>query len=216
MDDDNSKSLDRNEFKKAVTDFRVEIPLDQIDTIFNAFDLNRDGTIDYDEFVRMIKGDLNPNRLALVKKAFTKLDKDGSGIVDIDDIKDVYNASRHPDVLAGKKTKDQILVEFLETFEMHHNIQNGEQADGRITMNEFIEYYTNISASLDNDEYFAIMMNNSWNLSGDASSYKKFDKGWASQSPEKKNQYVGAPHTGYTAGQATEKMVIQKSGMTSQ
>jgi Ca2+-binding EF-hand superfamily protein len=70
MDDDNSKSLDRNEFRKAIRDFKIEIPDDYIDTIFNAFDLNRDGTIDYDEFLRIIRGDLNPNRLALVKKAF--------------------------------------------------------------------------------------------------------------------------------------------------
>jgi hypothetical protein len=58
-------------------------------------------------------------------------------------------------------------------------------------MDEFVEYYTNISASLDNDEYFALMMNSSWNLSGDANSYKKVEKGWANASPEKKNQYVG-------------------------
>lgn len=66
FDDDNSKSLDRNEFKKAISDFRIEIPPEFTDTIFNAFDLNRDGTIDYDEFVRIIRGDLTPNRLALV------------------------------------------------------------------------------------------------------------------------------------------------------
>jgi len=46
-------------------------------------------------------------------------------VLDINDIKDSYNASKHPDVLSGKKTKDQILVEFLETFEQHHNILNG-------------------------------------------------------------------------------------------
>lgn len=125
IDDDNSKSLDKQEFKKAVQDFRVEIPQEHINTIFNAFDINRDGTIDYDEFVRIIRGDLTPNRLALVKKAYNKLDKDGSGIVDIEDIKDVYNTSKHPDFISGKKTKDQILVEFLETFEMHHNVMNG-------------------------------------------------------------------------------------------
>lgn len=77
---------------------------------------------------------------------------------------------------------------------MHHNIQNGERADGRITLDEFIEYYTNISASIDNDEYFALMMNSSWNLSGDANSYKKYDKSWANQSPEKKNAFAGQPH----------------------
>jgi hypothetical protein len=32
------------------------------------------------------------------------------------DIKGVYNASRHPDVIAGKKTEEEILYEFLQTF----------------------------------------------------------------------------------------------------
>lgn len=48
---------------------------------------------------------------------------------------------------------------------------NGSRADGQITLEEFVEYYTNISASIDLDEYFALMMNNSWNLSGDATTY---------------------------------------------
>jgi len=215
MDDDNSKSLDMNEFKKAVHDFRIEIPDDYIQTIFNAFDINKDGTIDYDEFVRIIRGDLTPPRMALVKKAYIKLDKDGSGIVDIEDIKDVYNTSKHPDVISGKKSRDQVLVEFLETFEMHHNVMHGTQADGMITLEEFIEYYTNISASLDNDEYFALMMNNSWNLSGDANPYKKQEKGWSNASPEKKNQFAGEPHKGYNKGADSNKMVVQRSGMMS-
>ena len=62
--------MDKQEFRKAVRDFKVEIPDEHIDTIFSAFDLNRDGTIDYDEFLRIIRGDLTPPRLALVKKAF--------------------------------------------------------------------------------------------------------------------------------------------------
>ena len=61
---------------------------------------------------------------------------------------------------------------------MHHSILHGGRPDGIVTEDEFIEYYTNISASLDNDEYFALMMNNSWNLSGDANPYKKKEKGW--------------------------------------
>ena len=93
--------------------------------MFNAFDLNRDGTIDYNEFLRIIRGDLTPGRLALVRRAYSKLDRDGSGIVDINDIKEVYNASKHPDVMSGKKSESQIFTEFLETFETHHNIMNG-------------------------------------------------------------------------------------------
>lgn len=130
-----------------------------------------------------------------MRKAFQKLDRDGSGIVDIDDIRDVYNASKHPDVISGKKTESQIFNEFLETFETHHSIMNGNQADGKVTLDEFVEYYTNVSASIDNDEYFALMMNNSWNLNGDANTYKKYPKGWGNYSPEQKNNaFVGEPH----------------------
>lgn len=177
--------------------------------------MNRDGTISYDEFLRIIRGDLNKNRLTLVKKAFDKLDRNRNGVVELDDIRDVYNASKHPDVLAGRKTPDQVLVEFLETFETHHNIRNDGRNDGEVTQDEFIEYYTNISASIDNDEYFAIMMNNSWNLSGDANTYKKQEKGWANQSPVRNNAFVGQPHQGYKQGQDTTNMVAQRSGMVS-
>ena len=32
----------------------------------------------------------------------------------------VYSAKTHPDVLAGKKSEEEILGEFLDTFEVHH------------------------------------------------------------------------------------------------
>ena len=62
-------------------------------------------------------------------------------------------------------------MEFLETFETHHNIRVQGQNDSRIDLEEFTEYYANISASIDNDDYFALMMNNSWNIKGDAATY---------------------------------------------
>jgi hypothetical protein len=120
----------------------------------------------------------------LVEKAFRKIDKDSSGFIEVDDIKDTYNASKHPDVIQGRKTENQILMEFLETFEMHHNIKHQQDRDSRITMEEFLEYYTNISVSIDHDDYFALMMNNSWNLKGDAQTYQKYEKGWANKDEE--------------------------------
>ena len=48
-------------------------------------------------------------RKKIVLQAFKKLDKDGNGWVDINDIRGVYNAQKHPDVISGKKTEDMIL-----------------------------------------------------------------------------------------------------------
>lgn len=71
--------------------------------------------------------------------------------MDINDIKNYYNCKRHPDVISGKKTEEDVLMEFLETFEVHHNTCNSQAPDHIVTKEEFEEYYANISASCDND-----------------------------------------------------------------
>jgi hypothetical protein len=82
-------------------------------------------------------------------------------------------------VKSGKKTEDEILMEFLETFEDHFcSMQGHEDArDGTITMEEWLEYYNNISMSIDKDDYFAVMMNSTWNLDGS----KVTKKGWGGE-----------------------------------
>ncbi len=94
---------------------------------------------------------MNSFRKKIVQAAFQKIDKDGSGILDLNDIKGVYNARNHPEVRSGKKTEDEILGEFLETFEAHHSMNGGGSRDQRVTPVEFEEYYNNVSASIDND-----------------------------------------------------------------
>jgi hypothetical protein len=36
--------------------------------------------------------------------------------------------------------------------------------DGKVTLNEFMDYYSNVSASIDDDQYFQLMITNAWNL----------------------------------------------------
>ncbi len=40
-----------------------------------------------------------------MERAFKKLDKDGSGVVEVSDLEDVYNAKKHPAVVEGRKTE---------------------------------------------------------------------------------------------------------------
>lgn len=60
---------------------------------------------------------MNNFRRNLCEKAFRIMDRDKSGVLNIDDIKGVYNAKFHPDVKQGKKTEEEVLGEFLDTFE---------------------------------------------------------------------------------------------------
>lgn len=106
MDDDGSKNISVYEFSKACRDFKVGINEENVPLLFGLFDTNRDGVLNVDEFLMAIRGELSPARRALVEKVFRKLDRDGSGVIDIDDVRQIYNASKHPDVLQGKKTEE--------------------------------------------------------------------------------------------------------------
>lgn len=176
-DDDNSKNLDMSEFKKAVRDFRVGLSDSDSEKLFRIFDRDRSGSIDYEEFLRGVRGEMNQFRVNLCKKAFTIMDKDRSGVLNLDDIKQSYNAKMHPDVKAGKKTEDDVLLEFLDTFEMHYGLSHENSRDGQISMDEWVEYYNNVSMSIDDDKYFELMMNSAWNL--DNSRVTK--KGWGGE-----------------------------------
>ena len=176
MDDNHSMSLDKFEFSKAMSDYMLGFSEGEIQTLFAHMDYDRSGLLEYDEFLRMIRGPMNNTRKAIVMRAFDVMDKDGSGMIDINDIRGVYKADKHPDVMAGKKTEQQVLSEFLETFETAHSMRNQNTPDHIVSKEEWVEYYNNVSASIDRDDYFALMMNNAWNLDGSMDVNKK--KGW--------------------------------------
>lgn len=178
-DDNGSGSLDTGEFKKAMHDFRIGLAPKQVTLAFRLFDRDGSGEISFDEFLRSVRGKMNPTRAAVAKKAYTIMDSDGSGQVDINDIRQTYNAKQHPDVKAGKKTEDEILGEFLDTFEDHFcDMPGNEDArDGKISMDEWLEYYANVSMSIDRDDYFEAMMNSAWNMDGK----KTTKKGWGGE-----------------------------------
>lgn len=177
------KTVSATEFSQAVKDFKIQLTADDVTFIFNQFDRNKDGRLDYDEFLRGVRGEMNSQRRGLAERAFTVLDTNGNGVITIGDIAQTYSAKKHPAVIEGRKTEEQVLSEFLETFETHHNLMSGGKADANVTLEEFIEYYNNVSASIDDDAYFAQVMDSSWNLSGQAATYQQQQEGWTNQRP---------------------------------
>jgi Ca2+-binding EF-hand superfamily protein len=176
-DDDNSKALSVDEFKNAIHDFRVGLNESDTARLFKIFDRDHSGSIDYEEFLRGVRGEMNEFRTSIAMLAFNIMDCDKSGVIDINDIRSKYNAKMHPDVKSGKKTEDEILFEFIDTFEKHHSDNVEDIKDGRVSKSEWKEYYNNVSMSIDTDEYFETMMNNAWKLKGN----DKVKKGWGGQ-----------------------------------
>ena len=159
IDRDRNNSVDPTEFKYAMRDYGIPISDDEVSAVVKYFDTNRDGKISFDEFLRAVRGDLNDRRVQMVHMAYNVLDKSGDGLVTIADIMDIYDASYHPDFTSGRKTKEEVLREFMTVWETH-------KKDGIVTKEEFEDYYKDISASIDSDDYFELMIRNAWHIAG--------------------------------------------------
>lgn len=79
------------------------------------------------------------------------------GLVKLDDIAKIYDVSKHPEVLSGQKQPLEIYKDFMSMWDT-------QVADGIVTFEEFLDYFRDVSASIDSDEYFAVMMQNSWKI----------------------------------------------------
>jgi Ca2+-binding EF-hand superfamily protein len=160
MDDSGDGELQFSEFKKAMKEMEFDMNDKDLTQIFRHFDADGGGTVSYEEFIQGIRDPLNERRKDLIRQAFKQIDKDGSGVIEAHEVAGAYDASKHPEVMSGRKTEKQVLEEFLSTFDV------GGVVDGAVTEQEFMNYYHNISANIFNEDYFELMIRNAWHISG--------------------------------------------------
>lgn len=159
MDDNRNGILSFEELQTGLNDYGLRLHDDEVDELIAAIDKDGAGRINYDEFLLAVRGDINPRRRKMIEMAYNVLDRDGSGLVTVDDIAGRYSINYDPDVLTGRMTEESCLERFLGQFE-------GVEKDGCVTRDEFIEYYKNCSASIDDDDYFELMIRNAWHIPG--------------------------------------------------
>ena len=172
FDENKSNKLKRKDFHKYLDDYRFNIPANIEKQLFDTFDHKKSGTINYDEFILTIIGKMNDFRTQIVEKVFEKLDKEKKGRVPYDVIRENYNVDKHPEVLSGKRTKQEVLSRFIDLFEYHFNLLNSNKEIDSASLKDFIEFYNYISIFIDNDKYFENIMARIWGL-GNTENYGK-------------------------------------------
>ncbi|XP_074643166.1 calcyphosin-like protein [Tubulanus polymorphus] len=158
MDDNNDKRLTIQELQNGIHDYGLKLDKDEIGELFAMLDADGSGSLIFDEFLVALRPPMNQRRLNLINAAFDKLDKTGDGVVTVKDLKGVYNVRHHPKYVNGEWTENECLENFLHTFDTPND------KDGKITREEFVNYYAGVSASIDDDPYFDLMMRNAWKL----------------------------------------------------
>ncbi|EEB16065.1 calcyphosin, putative [Pediculus humanus corporis] len=158
MDDDGNKSLNLKEFVTGMNHTQIGLTEDEAKEIFKRFDTNNSGSINMDEFLKAIRPPMSQSRMKLIKEAFVKMDKTGDGVITGEDLKNSFCVKSYSKYLSGEETEDQIFQKFLANFEKDNT------KDGKVTEEEFINYYAGVSASIDEDIYFDLMMRKAYTL----------------------------------------------------
>ena len=90
--------------------------------------------------------------------AFASFEKDQWDRVTLKTIAKHYDVSMHPGVLQGKIAPTEALYEFMKKWD--------KDGDHTVTEEEFVDYYEWVSPSIDNDDYFELMIRNAWHING--------------------------------------------------
>ena len=126
FDKNGDGKLSMQEVKEGYLEHYGKVMSDEeVETMFNAVDTDRSGFIDYSEFVVAA---MNENQLTTNEKlqaAFKMFDKDGSGIISPEEIKDVLS-------FGGTNALSKEAIEAIVK-------QVDENGDGEISFEEFVD-----------------------------------------------------------------------------
>mmetsp|Transcript_27942 Transcript_27942/g.64489 ORF Transcript_27942/g.64489 Transcript_27942/m.64489 type:complete len:326 (+) Transcript_27942:71-1048(+) len=158
-DEDGSNKLSTEEFKRGLKHYGLEMSQMDMAELLKVVDKDQSGKLTFTELLEAMRGPLDKRRLDLIDMAFKVMDRNGNGVITLEDIKASFNTKFDADVLSGKMSSDDALAKFLSQFDTL-------QSDGKVTVEEFREYYKNVSASIDDDDYFELMIRNAWHIPG--------------------------------------------------
>ena len=167
----NLSKITFNDFLNVFEIQHINLPSQDIKNIFNTFiSKNNKNYLDFSAFIRNYKQELNENKLSCVEQAFSNLDTNENDKVPLNLIKKLFKADKHPDVLNGLKKEEEIILEFLDCFNINYEIlsldskiNNDINSQRIIDFEIFANFYEYVSFIYPNDKEFENVVNLSWN-----------------------------------------------------
>ena len=127
-------------------------------------------SINFDKMMKDLRGNLHNVRKIIVEDVYEKISKKFNNRINLSSFLNLFNVKKHPYSINGKFTEDIIFNDFCNSFKILHqyyfkkkinqiiNFGNNNQFHDMeqllIYLDEFIEYFENISLFIDNDEDF--------------------------------------------------------------
>ena len=169
VDQSKSNGIDIDEFVSVIDnlfkDNENKFSMDEIQTIFNVYDIQESGVMEYQKFISdLLKlKSMSKYRKNHLETIFNHLDFEGKRALDINYLTSLYKEPK----------ENNPFPDLIESFINFHNIIRGNR-NPLVTKNNFIDFYNYINFLIPetkNDELFTNFTSESWLLYG-----KSFDE----------------------------------------
>ena len=159
--------------KLNINNFKIE----EIRKIFEIFDNNNLGYIDYDNFFKNLVGHMGREREAMIRKIYDEIKKDQNGNIFVVDFKKIFNGGNYNEIFGGEKTKEYIYYEFIDNLDIFLNYRNklyNRNLSNILSYDDFLRFFNQISMYINNDDEFEKYINSCWSLNNN--NYNHNDK----------------------------------------
>ena len=165
LDTQNTQELDFSTFKSACDKFDFQLTEEEIKELFLAFTKEETTKVNYDEFIRILRGELSQNRKELVEQVYKSINEENKEGLNIEEVFGFYNPKGSYEFLYLKDKEENAKKIFENTFNENHIYLNGEKGkDKLVDLDEFIDYYESVSLMIHDDDTFREVILKSWNL----------------------------------------------------
>ncbi|EPY27025.1 EF hand family protein [Strigomonas culicis] len=151
--------LTRGQLAQHISRLGVALTSLELDMVMKRMDHTGNKTVSAQEFLAELRGNMPQDRMNAVALTFQQLVVEGQGSVEYKDMFNLYreNVCAHPDVRDGLILPEEAVFDFENSWPSRVNSKLGT-----VTINEFIEYYNDISPSILDDARFFALLGGCW------------------------------------------------------
>lgn len=151
--------LDRNELRKAIARLGVLLSPNETDVLMKRFDTTGNNVVCAQDFLAELRGTMPLARMQAVIYAYQQLSIEGRGSVEFKDMCSLFclNAATIPDVVDGVLQREEAVLDFESCWPGRMGCKVGT-----VTLDEFVEYYADVSPAEESDERFCKLLQQSW------------------------------------------------------
>ena len=165
MDENNEQEIDFNQFCEICQNYEFGLNDQEIKELFMDFDRDGVGKINYDDFIRVMRGELSEKRKNLVRNLFQTLDKEQKGFLTLDELFSLYNPVESFECKVLNFPPEEAMKYFVNTFSGNHKYLNGDEGVNKpADADEFEDYYESVSIMIPDDNLFRDVLLGSWGL----------------------------------------------------